>query len=438
MPRGLILVACLACSPAGPAAVVFCPLGACPFGQECVDGVCESCLETGCPQQVMFQPALGNGVIDLLYVIGNRATMGGVQEVFAKQLPDFEAALRGEDGMLPDLHVGVVSTDLGDGLHRCTLEGDNGRLQNAPRRPRCQPPAGYFASVEIDDLGQESRNYPGTLAEALDCIVPLGTGGCEVAQPMAAAMRIYDGSNPENVGFARFGLIRAIVFVSDVDDCSALDPVLFDPQVDLGYLPFRCTALGMVCEEMPVGSEPGPRHDCRPTGGFNILEGQYLWHPEAVRSPTPALFAAVAGPAEPVVIVTDLDLERPRVGASCAGPVVEGFPATRLGYLARQHLQPICDTRWENLRDFHALLGEMAETRCVSETWPSDPEQACEVADVLLGGAENPLPRCATAASPPCWSIQDNDVCPRGRALDIQRSIPPAPGTYVRVTCRGP
>jgi hypothetical protein len=442
MSRGLILVVCLACSPAGPAAMVSCPVGVCPFGQECVDGVCESCVEAGCPQQVMFESALGNRIIDLLYVIGNRATMGGAQEVFAKQLPLFEEALRGQDGILPDLHVGVISTDLGDGQLRCSLEGDHGRLQNAARRPHCQPPAGFFASVEVDDLGQEVKNYPGTLAEALDCIVPLGTDGCEVAQPVGAVLRFFDGSNPENVQFPRYGnTTRGIVFVSDVDDCSALDPAVFDPAVTLGYPPFRCAALGMLCDGMPVGVEPGPRHDCHATGGYSDLEPGYFWDPEVILpSAVPQLFAAAAGPVEPVVILNDLDLARPRVEASCLGPAAEGFPAVRLGRLAGQRLQSICDARWETLRQFHARLGEIAEARCLTQLWPRDPEQSCAVVDVVVdGGGETTLPPCSTGAGAPCWRVEPNDLCDSPRSsLEIERLVPPAPRTYLRVTCRGP
>src|SRR5262245_39141672 len=58
-------------------------------------------------------PATVNRSVDLLFVIDDSAAMADEQLRLANAMPGFIDALRELEGGLPDLHVGVVSTDLG-------------------------------------------------------------------------------------------------------------------------------------------------------------------------------------------------------------------------------------------------------------------------------------------------------------------------------------
>ena len=86
---------------------------------------------------------------DILFVIDNSNSMGEEQTSLSTNFPNFINVLEGIEGGLPNVHLGVVSSNVGAGgqpISACTDDGDNGRLQGAPRIAGCTPPTGTCPS----------------------------------------------------------------------------------------------------------------------------------------------------------------------------------------------------------------------------------------------------------------------------------------------------
>jgi hypothetical protein len=211
--------------------------------------------------------------LDLLFLVDNSGSMGEEQSSLLANFPQFVAVLQGIEGGLPDLHIGVISSDFGVGgfsLPGCTGNGDNGELQHAPRIEKCVPPDGAFISDEIAADGSRVKNYTGDLADTFSCIAKLGTEGCGFEQPLASIESALDPANLANAGFLRPDAYLGIIIISDEDDCSARDATIFDPSDisltgTLGPLEsFRCTEFGITCDEGNITRTAGVYTGCRP------------------------------------------------------------------------------------------------------------------------------------------------------------------------------
>src|SRR5690606_15398731 len=133
----------------------------------------------------------------------------------------FIQVLRQIDGGLPNLHLGVISQDLGAGGltvgGTCAGAGDAGSLLATPRLPGCAPPDGKFiADVEGGDGGPRITNYAGSLEDTFACIATLGPTGCGFEQHLGSLRRALI-DNPGNAGFLRPDAFLAIVIISDED-----------------------------------------------------------------------------------------------------------------------------------------------------------------------------------------------------------------------------
>ena len=168
--------------------------------------------------------------------------------------------LKALPGGLPDLHVGVVSSDTGPGMfdlpaYHCAFAGDRGQFQTsraapAPRR-RCRP---NQTSCRRND--QQTKNYTGDITDAFTCIAALGDQGCGFEGQLKSVRWALDPSNvPDgNEGFLRPDAFLAVVLITNEDDCSVPDDSdLVDPtqttMIDpLGPLwSYRCNEFGHLC-----------------------------------------------------------------------------------------------------------------------------------------------------------------------------------------------
>ncbi len=194
--------------------------------------------------------------IDILFVLDNSPSNSSHQRAIMSQADTLVAQLEDVMGFVPDLHIGVTTTDIGVGgqpVGGCTTNGEDGVLQNAPRILGCSPPRGRFIRDVENAAGERERNYDGELRDVLSCIADLPLDGCGFEQPLEAMRRALDGSRAENDGFLRPGALLAVVVITDEDDCSARDTGLFAPRSGpddpLGALSsFRCWEHGVVCE----------------------------------------------------------------------------------------------------------------------------------------------------------------------------------------------
>ncbi len=311
--------------------------------------------------------------VDLLFVVDNSESMSHEQANIARNFPKLIEALRshelGPDGsgrpctptdrsgcQIPDLHIGVVSSDLGvgsfagiAGLDSCSAQGDRGILQHQARDPTCTPPKDRYISYRDGEtnIPGESSDPIEHLKQAFGCIARLGTGGCGFEQPLEAARLALDTRNP---GFLRESALLAVVLITDEDDCSARDSQLFDPRqtsIDspLGPLhSFRCFEHGFECD-INDRTKVGPRRDCRPAGRFLWDLSRYVDFFRRLKPAHRLVFAAISGPTGRVAVGRDGN--NPTLEPSCQSSAGVAAPALRIEQVVEAfgddgHFSSIC------------------------------------------------------------------------------------------------
>ena len=382
----------------------------CTWGT-CGNGVCEAGEDNSCVEDC-FADLCGNGIcdysedpttcsadcdatvnVDILFVIDNSGSMAGEQAQLRANFPALYQTVRNAVGALPDLHVGVTSTDLGTGMFQITycedVGGDNGNIIANPAAGLTganwmidRAPEGCNISRDTDgsctahqcDVSHcpedgtaplqlvtdafsgcpRCRNFAGTAGDTFMALGDLGTMGCGFEQPLEAMYKALDG-NPANNGFIRPDAMLAVIFITDEDDCSASNPQLYDnTQTDLlstlGPLTsFRCFEFGVTCD-INSRTHTGLRQNCLPREDaaallnpmsryYNLLYG--------LKDPGELVVAAIGGPVTEsssgggynMTVGMD-DMSHPDLQYSCTTAVDGAVPGIRLHSLVRQFWAP--------------------------------------------------------------------------------------------------
>lgn len=386
-------------------------------------------------------PVQINRNIDILFVIDNSGSMREEQDSLAANFDRFINVLNNIEGGLPNVHIGVVSTDIGAGTYGimgCSGNGDNGILQNAPSGACNTPgPELFIKNISDDDGVTRVTNYTGDLAETFSCIAKLGTTGCGFEQPLEAVRRALNGSNAENNGFLRDDAFLAVIIISDEDDCSVEKVSMFDSAPDLDSVDsnlgplssFRCFEFGVVCEpDMPRSA--GPRQNCVPREGSEFMYGvsEYADFLKSLKDdPAQIIVAGIIGnpngrPGDgvPPLIVGSKDGE-PTLDASCSNASGDGEadPGIRLqsflnSFPNRNTSTTICeDDLSEALTVIADLLAKVIGNPCIEGNLKLDSEgqPECTVADVRFlnqdGQEESIIPKCnAGRDNVPCYYFE--------------------------------
>ena len=449
---------------------------------------------TGCPSREVSKidptqapaiikdiPVEVNRDLDILFVVDNSNSMGEEQASLGTNFPNFVNVLEGIEGGLPNIHMGVVSSNVGAGgqpISACTGDGDNGRLQNAPRIAGCSPPNGTYI-IDVDNGGGgRMTNYSGTLSDTFACIAQLGTGGCGFEQHFESMKRALDGSNPENAGFLRDSAHLAVIFIADEDDCSATSGALFDPTQDSVTDPlgprtsFRCSEFGYHCDGAPIGreprqlDEPGGALECEPIGAMSAGDSDYLWHPQVyvdfLRSLKPTdplliIVAGIVGNPDPVAIQLDND-GNPEIAPSCVSGAGEADPGIRQKFLMdsfpnRNTFTSICNTDLSDaLTKIAELLARVIGNPCIEGNIDLDPgtpgiQYECSVSDVQYPHTDNQteqvIPHCdqdGVVGPDPCWYITTDavncaDTPNQATLIVLPDGRTPPSGTHVMMSC---
>jgi len=217
-----------------------------------------------------------NRNVDLLFLIDDSSSMRLSQDNLRRNFPVLMQQLEELPGGLPNIHVAVVSSDMGAGdgsIAGCdSTGGKKGIFQNTPRgncvASGLAPGATYISNVA------GVANYTGDLADVFTCIAALGETGCGFEHQFAAITRALgvDGraAPAENDGFLRADALLAIVMITNEDDCSASPGVpLYDITVNRDIASrlgppanFRCNEFGHLCDGAPPKREaPGENVD---------------------------------------------------------------------------------------------------------------------------------------------------------------------------------
>jgi len=334
----------------------------CACSERAVDELPESC-------QVL--PLFVDRDVDLLFVIDNSQGVAHLQQHIVQQFPYLIAALNSHKlgQMIPNLRIGVVTSDLGIGPYisaGCNnTGGDKGKLQNKPQVALCTPPRDGWIDFRYDEKTNKAfTNVPGAstdptkavhvVKDAFHCIASIGIDGCGFEQPLESARKALDPRLNTNPGFLRHDpkqnqdAVLGVLILMDEDDCSAKDTELFNTKNTalsdpLGpWTSFRCFEFGVTCD---CGSKPcnrtftGERKNCVPksTGKLYLhtIEDYISFFanlkrtPEGRPRPQRVVMSAIAGPFDGIA-QTEMIANVPGLKYSCLMAPYPADPAIRI------------------------------------------------------------------------------------------------------------
>jgi hypothetical protein len=429
-------------------------------------------------QTVVELPQTPNRDFDLLFVVDDSPSMLDKQLNLRNNFPRFVNVLSALPGGLPNLHIGVVTTDMGTkasgsptpgpaigqiGQGGCSNTGKSGNLQIGTAAADLN---GVFISDIKQTDGTRLTNYNGDLATVFGKLASVGAGGCGFEQPLAA-MRAALNNNPANAGFIRPAAVLGVMFLADEDDCSAKSTTIFGPEsVTLGPLQsFRCTRFGVTCagggQTSDAMNQIGAKTGCAANATSDLVDAvaPYQDFLRALKpDPRRVAVTAIFGPAEPFAV----ELRAPPGGGSPQLALAHSCsyqgsmstevadPAVRLrtflaGFPDRSASTTICQ------QDLTGGLGQLAELlrRSVGDPCVLDPladtdlnaaglQPDCVVED-LAGASATVIPPCAASpGAQPCWRlVADAATCTgfMNLKLVVDRTVAPDPATTTRMRC---
>ncbi|HTM19688.1 MAG TPA: hypothetical protein VL172_04245 [Kofleriaceae bacterium] len=426
--------------------------------------MCAACAEPEVPvgggaageqALVVDIPPVRGSALDLLFVIDNTENMTSRQVALRASFERLLAHLAYVPGGMPDLHVGIVSTDLGTGsptwsVPGCSVDGDAGTLRSLPLDPGCAAPADAYLSDARDGDGRLTNYAQADLASAFQCLSVLGAGGCAYQQPLEAMRRALDGSLAANDGFVRPEATLGVVILTDQDDCSVSDPEFFDPDLDSdGVLSkFRCFERGVYCGGDDVRVE-GKFDDCVANEQSDYLHGVHEYArflDQAKLDPDQVVVAGLIGTSSLVEVEVTVD-DRPQVVPACTDSTgTPTYPAIRLQdflHQARQdsEVASLCSDDGHPLDALEATARRIRKalgTACLDgDLVDVDADAAglqfdCTIWDKYPDGELVELPECSQPYDPadsevvPCYAIKTGpeacgDFRPHQLALQVWR-----------------
>lgn len=425
--------------------------------------------------------------LDILFVIDDSGSMMPHQQaLIASARESLFAQLEAQMGGLPNLHIAVVSSNMGAGPYNIAgCRSEDGAFHAEPHGP-CTPPDGSFLRDVSDGQGGRQTNYTGTLADAFACIAPLGISGCGFEQHLASMRRALDGTHPAHAGFLREDAALLVVLLADEDDCSVFDTRMFDtgqtaPDSELGPLhSHRCFEFGVECDSddpRTLGSKENcvPRED----SPFVTSVNEYVNFLAGLKAdPSLVMVAGIFGNLGPVVVELDTHeqftlanicpegepcVDPPMIPDAgpldpdadpneppwmqCPPPTVV-HPAPRLtafaeAFPARYQLESICDATQLAAplqRIAHTAGTVLSAKPCL--LGPAPRVETCRVFDVqqprTAAETRTQLRACTTSSDTGCYVIEADAQCSgsdSGLAVNVNRVAAPPPGTHVVVEC---
>src|SRR5215471_1284862 len=184
-----------------------------------------------------------NRDIDILFMVDNSLSMQPLIAKLTQNFPVFMTVLQNLPSGLPNVHIAVVSSDLGaggwSGIPQCAIGGDGGQFQDQVGAGTTEP-GGMICTTTGLNSGQhffsnvnKVANYMGTIETDFGCVASLGDHGCGFEHQLQSVVRALNadgqGLPANNAGFLRPNAYLAIILLTNEDDCSAPpDTDLFD------------------------------------------------------------------------------------------------------------------------------------------------------------------------------------------------------------------
>lgn len=433
------------------------------------------------PKQVVIDVLpFPNRDVDMLFVIDNSSGMAKLQDRFIQGFVTFVDVLRGLPGGLPNIHLAVVSSDIGAGAYdigdipNCRHGGDQGIFQVKPLGRTCNAGSLNVGEHFIANVNGQA-NFTGSLEATFGCIAALGETGCGFEHQLGSMLRALgaDGAGPaplENANFLRPNAYLAITILTNEDDCSApINSTFFDPTSryvadPLGPLTsFRCAEYGHLCG----GMKPPRRMAADLSGTCTSAEDGVLLRVRDVADslkalkpgqPDKVLVSVIAGPPSAYKVhleqptLTDDPSQWPWLDRSCSldGDGTFATPGIRVKELtdafgANGVFQGACSTSFAPaLQRIAEQIGtKAAGIPCLDGVADANPDApgfqpSCEVVDRFFGPSTSPVRSCAdTGAVAPCWELGTPTAsCPTG-PVKIRRDTQDPALAWTRFTCKG-
>jgi hypothetical protein len=435
---------------------------------------------------VMYEINPGR-MLDLIFMIDNSDSMRQEQENLTANFPRLIEKLQQIPGGLPDIHLGVISSNFGAGPNKvaaaCPPYGDYGRFQV---KTGCGLDAAANPWLEQDVVNRK-QNFTGDLATTFSCLAKLGTDGCGYEHQLQSLRAALYEVDPRNRGFLRPEAYLGIILMSDEDDCSA-EPfaTLFDePIPDNQASSFLCSRRGHVCNGQEVPATDGfsaPLSSCMP------YERQQNAALDATPDQDEIRKKRLINVSE---LVTFIKAKKPNRADRIIVSGIVGWPNSKeaaananykVGIVAKDNPPrmeldnvPICESAngratagvrlksfidafgdngsiysicQDNFNDAVTAIGDtlakkLANTCINSPLIDTDlakdglqPE--CQVVDRVPKGndyQDTPLPACTTGKMP-CWDLEPDNSCGSGfHVVRKPADMPPPIGTLQGIKC---
>jgi hypothetical protein len=403
--------------------------------------------------------------VDILFAIDNSPSMEQEQANVRQNFRVFMDELKKIPGGLPNVNIGVISSDLGAGTGvgtgACSRQGgDRGIFQT---KPACGLAAG--ANFLTSYNNETQNNFMGDISTVFSCMGDLGIRGCGFEhQLQAARVALYEAITPENMGFLRRDAYLAIIFITDEDDCSGetnsdLYASMEFPGTTSSY---RCAKVGHVCNgaEPPMDEFSVPLASCMPKDGGRLIR---------VTEIVDSIRALKARPADQILVSGifgwPLNATNPqpyryireREGLDVA-PICESagngvaYPGLRMKQFVDSFgdsgtFFSICEDDFAPaLKKIGEKLAARLGTTCVNarlidlDRNMPDVQADCQVVDKLPTGKDEVLPPCSKgrSASGACWKLTGDGGCTEsGYKVDVDRGgMNALPNTRQTIKCR--
>jgi hypothetical protein len=432
---------------------------------------------------------VANRDVDILFMIDNSLSMVPLQAKLAANFPSFMTVLTGLPGGLPNVHIAVVSSDMGAGrqvdVQHCALGGDHGLFQAAPRGTCTATGLNANQNFIINVAGQ--ANYTGTIESVFSCIAQLGDQGCGFEHQLASVARALGADNiqsggpqlpAENAGFLRPNAFLSIILITNEDDCSAPpDSGMFDTgsryiSDPLGPLTsYRCNDFGHLCG-LPRARPPRDQDITEPAQGQPgacvpaETNGQLIPVQTIVdqikglkRDLGKILVAAVAGPPDPYHVILapsqqgDPAPTWPQIDHSCVQSSGEfGDPGIRIkafvdAFGSHGLFLPICGASFAPAlqliaQEIGKVLGPLCVAGRIVDTdgdSSNGVQPSCTVVSHTFDAqgrvVDAPVRACADAPTAPlCWTLSAHPTCTPDSAFQVTFTDPTVVQSNVNFT----
>lgn len=400
--------------------------------------------------------------VDILFMIDNSPSMKEEQENLAKNFPAFMQELEKVPGGLPNVQIGVISSDLGAGptpIGSCTRPGGDQGIFQAKAGCGLDPQARWIVARD----GGSFKNFNGMLPTVFSCMATLGVLGCGFEhQLQAMRVALYENAQPANKGFLRPDAFLALIMLTDEDDCSA------EPNTDLFAMDFpgqtaslRCNTQGHLCQGKapPNGEFAVPLAECKSAerSGKLIPVADFVRDITALKKrPDQLVVAGIFGWPNNETGAEyrfrknqggELD-----IAPACSSSGGVANPAVRMrtfvdAFGANGTWHSICQ---DDLRPAMKQIGEKVAAKigvpCIGAVLADTDQNAagiqpeCQVIDrrpVQGGYQDAPVAICPQPGDTPCWSLTPDAMCTAsGFKITVDRKGKMAPpGTQQAIKC---